>query len=91
MWPSPWLDNAVIKGIIDLHYHSGPDVKPRKLSDLELMEQGVAFGARGIVIKTHFSPTAGRAALVNQIRREKYPESEFALFGGIALNRSAGG
>lgn len=81
----------MIKGIIDLHYHSAPDVKPRKLNDLELMEQGVAMGARGVVIKTHFSPTAGRANLVNQVRREKYPESDFELFGGIALNHSVGG
>lgn len=58
------------RGFLDLHYHSAPDIKPRKLSDLELMEQGVAIGARGAVIKTHFSPTAGRAALVNQIRQE---------------------
>lgn len=79
------------KGIIDLHYHSAPDVKPRKLNDLELMEQGVRMGARGVVIKTHFSPTAGRAALVNAVRREKYPNSDFELFGGIALNRSVGG
>lgn len=81
----------MIQGIIDLHYHSGPDVKPRKLNDLELMEQGVALGARGVVIKTHFSPTAGRAALVNQIKKEKYPKSEFELFGSVALNRSMGG
>lgn len=80
-----------MQGIIDLHYHSAPDVKPRKLNDLELMEQGVAIKARGVVIKTHFSPTAGRAALVNQVRKEKYPESKFELFGGIALNRSVGG
>lgn len=69
----------MLKRIIDLHYHSAPDVKPRKLNDLELMEQGVALGARGIVIKTHFSPTAGRAALVNQIRQEKYPELRKAI------------
>ncbi len=81
----------MIKGIVDLHYHSAPDVKPRKLSDLELMEQGVRMGARAVVIKTHFAPTADRAALVNCIRREKYPESDFELFGGIALNRSVGG
>ncbi len=81
----------MIQGIIDLHYHSGPDVKPRKLSDLELMEQGVRMDARAVVIKTHFAPTADRAALVNRIRREKYPDSVFELFGGIALNRSVGG
>lgn len=55
------------------------------------MEQGVALGARGVVIKTHFSPTAGRANLGNHVRREKYPRSDFELFGGIALNRSVGG
>ena len=81
----------IAKGIIDLHYHSGPDVKPRKMNDLELMEQGVKLGARAVVIKTHYSPTAGRAALVNALRREKYPGSDFELIGGIALNRSVGG
>ena len=81
----------MIQGIIDLHYHSGPDVKPRKLNDLELMEQGVKLGARAVVIKTHFAPTADRAMLVNRVRQEKYPDSDFALFGGIALNRSVGG
>lgn len=81
----------MIPGIIDLHYHSGPDVKPRKLSDLELMEQGVKLGARAVVVKTHFSPTADRVALVNQIRQEKYPDSDFELVGSIVLNRSVGG
>ena len=80
-----------LKGIIDLHYHSAPDVKPRKMNDLELMEQGIRLGARAVVIKTHFAPTAGRAALVNALRKEKYPESDFELIGGIALNRSVGG
>ena len=81
----------MIPGIIDLHYHSGPDVKPRKLNDLELMEQGVKLGARAVVVKTHFSPTADRVALVNQIRQEKYPDSGFELVGSIVLNRSVGG
>ena len=61
------------------------------MNDLELMEQGVKLGARAVVIKTHYSPTAGRAALVNALRREKYPGSDFELIGGIALNRSVGG
>ncbi len=81
----------MMRGIIDLHYHSGPDVKPRKLDDLELMEEGVKMGARAVVVKTHFAPTADRAMLVNRIRAEKYPDSEFELFGGIVLNHSVGG
>jgi len=80
----------MLKGIIDLHYHSGPDVKPRKLNDLELMEQGVKLDARAVVVKTHFVPTADRAMLINRVRQEKYPDSYFELFGGIALNRSVG-
>ena len=79
------------KGIIDLHYHSGPDVKTRKLNDLELMEQGVRLGVRAVVIKTHYSPTAGRAALANFLRKEKYPDSDFELVGSIVLNHSVGG
>lgn len=79
------------KGIIDLHYHSGPDVKMRKLNDLELMEQGVRLEVRAVVIKTHYSPTAGRAALANFLRKEKYPDSDFELVGSIVLNHSVGG
>lgn len=81
----------MIQGIIDMHYHSAPDVKPRKLDDLQLMEQGVRLQARAVVIKTHFAPTADRARLVNRVRQEKYPHSDFELFGGIALNHSVGG
>lgn len=81
----------LVKGLIDMHYHSGPDVKPRKLTDLELMERGVQLGARGVVSKTHDCPTSARAVLVNAIRKEKYPDSDFELFGSIALNHSVGG
>lgn len=78
-------------GLIDLHYHSAPDRKPRKLNDLELMEQAVAIGARAVVIKTHYVPTMDRAALVNLVCRERHPDANFTMFGGIALNYSVGG
>lgn len=80
-----------LKGIIDMHIHSAPDIRERKLNDLELMEAAAERGVRAIVIKSHFVPTADRAYLVNQIRKEKYPDSDFEMFGGIALNQSVGG
>ncbi len=50
------------KGIIDLHYHSALEVKPRKLNDLELMEEVIRLGVRAVVIKTHYAPTMDRAS-----------------------------
>lgn len=48
------------KGIIDLHIHSAPDVRQRKMNDIELMEAGVRLGARALVIKSHLVPTMDR-------------------------------
>lgn len=84
-------DGKRMKGLIDLHIHSAPDIRERKMNDLELMEAAVRLGARAIVIKSHFVSTQDRACLVNQIRKEKYPDSDFEMFGGIALNQSVGG
>lgn len=80
-----------LEGIIDLHIHAGPDVRERKMNDIELMEAAVARNVRGMVIKSHNVPTPDRATLINKIRSEKYPDSNFQMFGGIALNRSVGG
>lgn len=86
------MENIRLKGIIDLHIHSGPDVRERKLNDLQLMEAAVARGVRAIVIKSHHVPTVDRATLVNMIKQEKYGSaSDFQMFGGIALNRFVGG
>jgi len=81
-----------LSGIIDMHIHSAPDVRERKMNDLELMEAAIRLGVRAIVIKSHHVPTADRAALVNLIKQEKYGEaSSFTMFGGIALNQFIGG
>lgn len=77
--------NDLLHGVIDLHFHTAPDVSPRKCSDLELAARLRAAGMAGCVIKNHFLDTAGRAAVL----RELYPDLIFA--GGIALNRSVGG
>lgn len=85
------MNTTRTKGIIDLHIHSAPDVRQRKMDDLALMEAAVKMQARAVVIKSHLVPTMDRAAIVNQIRKEKYPESDFEMFGAIALNESVGG
>lgn len=81
-----------LEGIIDLHIHSAPDVRQRRLDDLELMEAAVARKVRAIVIKSHHVPTVDRATLVNRVKEEKYGDSsDFRMFGGVALNRFIGG
>lgn len=86
-----FVDKNYLKGVIDTHVHSSPDVRDRKMSDIELMEEGVRRGVRGIVIKSHHMPTAARAAIVNKLNAEKYGENGFEMFGGITLNQAVGG
>lgn len=81
----------VMQGIIDMHIHAAPDVRARKLDDLELMESSVQRGVRAIVLKSHNVPTADRAYLVNRVAAEKYPDVKFTAFGRLCLNRPVGG
>lgn len=80
-----------LEGVIDLHIHIAPDIRERKMGDLELMEAAVKNKARAVVIKSHHLPTASRAAIVNKVKREKYPDSNFEMFGSVTLNRFTGG
>lgn len=74
-----------LAGAIDFHAHSGPDSRPRSVNDVEAARAAQAAGMRGLVLKNHFTTTAGRAALA--MARVEGIE----LFGGVVLNRSMGG
>lgn len=80
-----------LHGVIDMHIHSAPDVRERKLDDLQIMEAAIERGVRAVVIKSHMVPTMDRATLINRIAGEKYGDVPFTMFGGITLNRSVGG
>ena len=81
-----------LQGVIDMHIHSAPDVRQRKLDDLEIAEAAVERGIRAVVIKSHMVPTVDRATLVNKMVRERYGDAtDFEMFGGVVLNRSVGG
>lgn len=85
------MDVNYLSGVIDTHVHSSPDVRPRKLSDLGLLKEAVRYNAAGIVIKSHHAPTAGRAALINELNEELYGNNGFVMYGGITLNSQVGG
>jgi sugar lactone lactonase YvrE len=74
-----------LAGVIDLHAHADPDVSPRPIDIVELARQAKAAGMRGLLIKSHHTPTAAHAWFT----RQAVPHIE--VIGGVALNRSAGG
>jgi len=78
-------DTNVLAGVIDFHAHTGPDVEPRLVNDLQLVRLAKQAGMRAIVLKSHFMPTADRAELAME------EVGGIEVFGGIVLNRSIGG
>src|SRR5688500_18689373 len=78
-------DDIDLTGAIDLHLHSAPDVRPRKLDDLAVARAAAARGIRAILLKSHVTLTADRAYLVEQV------VPGIRVFGGLALNHAVGG
>jgi hypothetical protein len=82
----------LMKGVIDMHVHSNPDLRKRAYDDIELTEAGIRAGARAIVIKTHQGTTMDRAYLCNRYNQIVHGgDNHFTMFGSITLNRVVGG
>lgn len=81
-----------LKGVIDMHVHSNPDIRHRAYDDFELMEAAIRVGARAIVIKTHQGTTVDRAYLCNRHNEiMHHGDNNFTMFGSVTLNRQMGG
>ncbi len=74
-----------IQGAYDLQVHVAPDVIERRIDDLDLAKEFLAHGLKGFVLKSHYIPTAERAAVVAKAT----PGIE--AYGAITLNHSVGG
>jgi len=70
---------------IDLHIHTAPDAIPRKLTDIQAASMAKTAGMRGIMLKSHLTPTYTRA----DVAEEAVPG--ISVFGGVALNAAVGG
>ncbi|MQA95837.1 MAG: cytosolic protein [Streptosporangiales bacterium] len=75
----------LVAGAYDLHLHVAPDVMKRRVDDLSLAPRFAEVGLAGFVLKSHYVPTAERAAVV----RAAVPG--FGALGAITLNGSVGG
>jgi hypothetical protein len=64
--PSEWARRLVL-GAYDLHVHVAPDVMRRRVTDLQLARRCQDVGLAGFVLKSHYVPTAERAAVLNEV------------------------
>src|SRR5580704_4643570 len=74
-----------IQGGYDLQVHVAPDVIARRIDDLDLAKEFLAAGLKGFVLKSHYFPTAERAAVVTKA------VPGIKAYGAIVLNHSIGG
>ena len=74
-----------LPGLVELHVHTAPDVRPRSCDDLELAREAQRIGARAVVIKSHHMLTADRALVARSVA------PAVKIFGGVTLNPSVGG
>jgi hypothetical protein len=79
----PWQDIS-LRGVWDLHVHTAPDVRPRWHTALELGGLAHEAGMAGLVLKNHHTSTVDLAAEVPR----QFP---LQVYGGLVLNRAAGG
>ncbi|MGI8714080.1 MAG: DUF6282 family protein [Solirubrobacteraceae bacterium] len=82
--PSPRA-RALLRGAFDTHIHVAPDVVGRIVDDLTLARRFAELGMAGFVLKSHYTSTAERAAVV----RAAVPGIQ--ALGAIVLNRAVGG
>lgn len=76
---------AQLEGVIDVHVHNAPDSRDRGLDAFEVARMAQRTGMRAVVMKNHYTQTAGLAYVIAQA----VPGVQF--FGGIALNSAVGG
>jgi hypothetical protein len=79
------VDPALV-GAIDLHAHCDPDSYPRQWDGFEVAKLAKERGMRGVVLKNHWTETAGLAYLVR-----KHGAQGVEVFGGLSLDIPVGG
>ena len=84
--PDRHLTDPAIIGAIDLHAHHDPDSYPRSADAFEIARLAKERGLRGIVLKNHWTETAGLAYMVR-----KYATPDYDVFGAVTLDTAVGG
>jgi hypothetical protein len=75
----------LVAGAYDTHVHVAPDVMERRVDDVALARRFAEVGLAGFVLKSHYVPTAERAAVVRGV----VPGVD--VLGAVTLNGAVGG
>lgn len=78
--------DSLMVGAYDLHVHTLPSAFPRAQDGFEVIQEADQVGMAGIMLKSHYEPTALRAALIN-----RHSGCKTKAYGGLALNWPTGG
>ena len=80
------LTDPALIGAIDLHAHFGPDSYARQWDAFEVVKLAKERGMRGVVLKNHWTESAGLAWLIR-----KYGTQGIEVFGSVTLDTPVGG
>jgi Family of unknown function (DUF6282) len=75
----------LVRGGVDVHVHISPDVVERRIDDVGLARRCEEVGLAGFILKSHYTSTAERAAVVRGV------VPDIAALGALVLNRAIGG
>jgi hypothetical protein len=78
------MTDQPLRGAVDLHIHTAPDIFPRNVDAFSAAEAARDAGMAAILVKSHSTDTAARA----QMARERVG---FPVYGGVAQNYAVGG
>lgn len=85
---------SLMQGSIDIHAHGGSEPFERIMMEDQMVRECMDAGMKAVVIKTWFTPSASRNALLMK-EAERYSQEKgiepLKIFGGITLNASVGG
>ena len=79
--------DALLKGAIDMHCHSGPSVMPRRLDHIEALEEASSAGMRALLFKDHYYSATPATELLNK----HFKHLGVTMLSGVPLNNSTGG
>ena len=86
--------DQLMENSIDTHVHGGSDPFERRLLEDEIAIEATKAKMKAVVIKTWYTPSASRNALVQKIIdkwAEEHQMRPVMVFGGVTLNYSMGG
>jgi hypothetical protein len=79
--------DAILRGAIDLHCHSGPSVMPRRLDHIEAVKEAAEAGIKAILFKDHYYSVTP----VTELLKKHYGHYGIRFVSGLALNNTVGG